>query len=385
MKVLIVTDQRFIEKDGRYYTESVFNNNIERYKNIFGEVSVYAKTGKVMFPSATEACGINVFLGGTNFELYTKKNVPIFKKIVDQYDLLILRVPSILSHQIAGIARKKKIPYMAVGVGCAFDAFWNHSITGKFLAPIQYLNMKRTVKNATYAVYVTKKFLQKRYPTDVKSVGISDVKIDTTEKDILTRRLEKIENMSLKSPVIMTAAALNVRYKGQEYVIKALKKLKQKGIYAKYYVAGIGDSKYLCSVAEKQGVLDQVVVLGSVPHEKIIQLMDETDIYIQPSLQEGLPRAVVEAMSRGCPCIGTKTGGIPELLPSECLVERKSPNDIANKIEKFLDKKFLENISNINYQNSLNYTEEALNKQRAQYFEYVINDLVQKKNEGVNS
>lgn len=379
MKVLIVTDQRFIEKDGRYYTESVFNNNIERYKNIFGEVSVYAKTGKVMFPSCAEVCETKVFLGGTNFELYTKKNVPIFKKIVDQYDLLILRVPSILSHQIASIAQKKKIPYLITGVGCAFDAFWNHGIIGKFLAPIQYLNMKRTVKNATYAIYVTKKFLQKRYPTDVKSAGISDVKIDTTEKDILTRRLEKIENMSLKSPVIMTAAALNVRYKGQEYVIKALKKLKQKGIYAKYYVAGTGDSKYLCSVAEKQGVLDQVVVLGSVPHEKIIQLMDETDIYIQPSLQEGLPRAVVEAMSRGCPCIGTKTGGIPELLPAEGLVNRKSVNDIADRIEKFLDQKYLKNIAKINYQNSLNYTEEALNKQRTQYFEYVVSDLTQRK------
>lgn len=378
MKVLIVTDQRFIEKDGCYYTESVFNNNIERYKRIFGEVSVYAKTGKTMFPSATEVSGVKIFLGGTNYELYTRKNVSVFKKIIGNYDLLILRVPSILSHQIAGIAQKKKIPYMIVGVGCAYDAFWNHGMKGKILAPIQFLNMRRTVKHASYAIYVTKEFLQKRYPTSAKSVGISDVKINLEEKDIISKRLEKIENMSLKEPIIMTAAALNVRYKGQEYVIKALKMLKKRGIYAKYYIAGTGDSEYLCNVAKKNGVLEQVVIFGSLPHDKIIQLMDEADIYIQPSLQEGLPRSVVEAMSRGCPCIGTKTGGIPELLSVDCLVDRKSAKDIANMIENFLDRKILENIAKTNYQKSLNYIEDVLDKQRTQYFEYVVNDLKKK-------
>ena len=44
--------------------------------------------------------------------------------------------------------------------------------------------------------------------------------------------------------------------------------------------------------------------MGGVPHNKIFQLLDDIDLYIQPSLQEGLPRSVVEAMSRACPIIG---------------------------------------------------------------------------------
>ena len=56
----------------------------------------------------------------------------------------------------------------------------------------------------------------------------------------------------------------------------------------------------------------------------MFELLDECDIYLQPSLQEGLPRSVIEAMSRGCACIGAATAGIPELLESEYVVKRKS-------------------------------------------------------------
>ena len=41
---------------------------------------------------------------------------------------------------------------------------------------------------------------------------------------------------------------------------------------------------------------------------------DNIDVFIMPSLQEGLPRSMVEAMSRGCNVIGSRVGGIPELL-----------------------------------------------------------------------
>ena len=53
----------------------------------------------------------------------------------------------------------------------------------------------------------------------------------------------------------------------------------------------------------------------------MLQWLDHIDVYLQPSFKEGLPRALVEAMSRGCPAIGSRCAGIPELLPQDCLIE----------------------------------------------------------------
>lgn len=375
MNVLIVTDQRFVLKDGKFYTEKVFYNNLKRYKKQFGNISIYAKTGNAVFKSATEIKELDIYLGGNNLNLYLGKNMRTFKKIIPKFDLIILRVPSVLANQAAKVALKENIPYMTVAVGCAFDALWNHGLIGKLLAPIMFKRMQSVVKNASYASYVTNKFLQKRYPCNIKSVAVSDVTINTSDRSVLQNRLQKIDKMDTSYIKIMTAAALNVRYKGQQYVIKAIPILNRLGINVKYYIAGTGDVKYLRSVAEKYGVSDQVIDLGAVSHDEILRLLDEIDLYIQPSLQEGLPRAVVEALSRGCPCIGTEVGGIPELIPKECIVAQKSPKDIAKKVYSIIDKNKLKELAQENWAKSNLYSNDILSTKRTKYFQYVIDDI----------
>ena len=60
--------------------------------------------------------------------------------------------------------------------------------------------------------------------------------------------------------------------------------------------------------------------------QPVLNWLDDIDIYVQPSFQEGLPRALVEAMSGGRPAFASTTGGIPELLPADCL---HCPGDAA--------------------------------------------------------
>ena len=54
---------------------------------------------------------------------------------------------------------------------------WNHSPKGKAIAPLAYFSLKRTLKKSDYALYVSQKFLQKRYPTNGLQIGIGDVRI----------------------------------------------------------------------------------------------------------------------------------------------------------------------------------------------------------------
>ncbi len=60
---------------------------------------------------------------------------------------------------------------------------------------------------------------------------------------------------------------------------------------------------------------------GTLPTQpQVLDWLGAVDVYLQPSLQEGLPRALIEAMSQGCPALGAAAGGIVELLPAAELV-----------------------------------------------------------------
>ncbi|MFR9276345.1 glycosyltransferase [Finegoldia magna] len=85
---------------------------------------------------------------------------------------------------------------------------------------------------------------------------------------------------------------------------------------------GGGNQDYLLSIAKTYHVEDRVIFWGRLSPEKVQEWMDKVDIYIQPSLQEGLPRSVIEAMSRGCLVLGARTG-IPELLDPRFVVKRR--------------------------------------------------------------
>ena len=88
----------------------------------------------------------------------------------------------------------------------------------------------------------------------------------------------------------------------------------------------------LRKLAKELSVEDQVVIEGRLAHEQMFSWLDEMDLYIQPSMTEGMPRSLIEAMSRGLPALGSQTGGIPELLGPDCTFPRKDVDTIAKMI-----------------------------------------------------
>ena len=140
-----------------------------------------------------------------------------------------------------------------------------------------------------------------------------------------------------------------------------------------YFLVGDGETTYLQNLAKRYNVLDQIKFVGSLSHNNIFDFLDAMDIYIQPSLHEGLPRALVEAMSRGLTCIGTNVAGIPELLDKSMLFERKS----VNKLAKILSNITLETLiyqAKRNFKESQKYEEKVLKKRRDDFFELFLRE-----------
>ena len=115
---------------------------------------------------------------------------------------------------------------------------------------------------------------------------------------------------------------MDVKWKGQKYVIKAIADLKNKGITGiEYQLIGSGTGKKLIRYAKKLGVENEVKVIGALPHSEVWKWYDSIDVYVQPSFSEGLCRSIVEAMSRACPIICSDVGGNYELIEKDFLFQ----------------------------------------------------------------
>lgn len=377
MKILIASEFRCSIYKGKYYLAPKAYSIYKRYADAFGDVILCSRFEEKDFlnDGYCEATFIKEII---NIEKLSEVIVGKYKKEIitkiQECDLVIVRAPSMIAFKTANYAQKKKVPYLLEAMGDAWDSYWNHSIIGKCIAPYMYFSMKKVCRNSNYSIFVTKYHLQKRYPSLNKGINASNVAINNFNEQIIQNRIKRIKNMDPRNISLMTTAGVNVKAKGHVYVIKAIKQLKKEGINVTYYLAGGGNKDYLLKKVKKYKVEKNIVFLGELSMNEVYKYLDNIDIYVQPSLQEGLPRAIIEAMSRACPCIGSKTGGTPELLDNQFIFRRKSSSAIVDAIHLIL-KSNIEEVAARNYEESKKYDEHILNKKRNLYFQKIKDEL----------
>lgn len=99
------------------------------------------------------------------------------------------------------------------------------------------------------------------------------------------------------------------------------------------------DLNKLKALARELGVADRVSFLSQVAHEEMVKYLKISDIFIRPSLSEGLGNSFLEALAAGLPIIGTKVGGIPDFLfngQTGLFCEAANPKDLAEKVKLLL-------------------------------------------------
>lgn len=330
-----------------------------------------------LFSDKVEILEVPNFVSPKGF-IMKDKQIPRLEKIVEKADLIFLRIPSITCNLIASICKKKNKPYLVEVGGCAWDSYFNHSIRGKIVAPIVYYSQKKTVKNASFATYVTEKWLQKRYPSKGPSINASNVYLSNFDDSKIRSRIIKYKKGNPSVFKIGTLANVDVKYKGQDDLIKAISILKKEGIKVTYELVGGGDRTYLSALAKKYNVENQVVFLGTKLHEEIWDWLDQIDIYAQPSKQEGLPRALIEAMNRGCICVGSTIAGIPELLQQDELFKPGNIKEIVTVLKRIIYEENHEERIRRNFIKSKDYSLDILNQNRKfifdQYFNLILKE-----------
>lgn len=105
--------------------------------------------------------------------------------------------------------------------------------------------------------------------------------------------------------------------KGQMILLHAAAQLLGEGIRFHIYFAGGGpDADALATEASRLGLNETVTFCGSVNQDLLANYWKNADVFVLPSFAEGVPVALMEAMSKEIPCISTPVGGISELIES---------------------------------------------------------------------
>ncbi|WP_016990252.1 glycosyltransferase [Flavobacterium sp. ACAM 123] len=383
-KVLFVHDGPIYTNADQSIFYGVHYNDIlvERYSYFGNKVSFMMRSAAVSIQQAKNYSVIQhpafSFIEVPNFKsigAYFKKSeaVNIIKKAVDEHDVIILRLPSAIGAIAFDYATSINKPVLIEKVACVYDALWNYDWRGKLIANQKMKKYQSILQKASHTIYVTDHFLQSRYPTKGKSIGCSDVIVNDLDVSILNNRELKIKN----APQILTlgtVAAIDVPYKGQADVIKAIAILKRENILFHYKIVGQGDAGRLTKIIDNYSVADLVEVVGPLQQEKVFEFLDGIDLYIQPSRTEGMPRAIIEAMSRACPVLGSDVGGIPELISENAFFEAGNVTEIVAML-KSLKQENLAQWAKENFLKSKNFKKETLDIKREKFYKTFLQDF----------
>ena len=145
--------------------------------------------------------------------------------------------------------------------------------------------------------------------------------------------------------VFLFTASRLVLSRGVEDVIRALGLLPAN---VKFLIAGEGEDRgKLEAIAKKAGVADRVIFAGHVGHTELPALYKLSDIFVRPSLIEGMGSAFIEAFAAGLPVVATPVGGIPDFLsdpdrspdtePTGLFCNVRDPESVARVVKKYME------------------------------------------------
>ena len=384
METTFFHDTRFIYDGKNYYTRGPLNQEkFNEYRKYFGNITVVGRQeyaegkNKAFIVSKNKIQEMKFITVNSKYKGMIKK----VKEQVKNTEFAIVRLPSFIGITALYYLKKFKKKYMIEMVACPFDALWSYgNIQGKIIAPLMYLANRHYIKQAKNVLYVSNKFLQKRYPNKENSIGCSDVNIGTISVETIEKRLKKIENKKKNDMIkIGLIGSLDVKYKGHETAIRAISKLKDKYNIELHFL-GAGNKENWTKLIKKYKIEKNVIFDGTLPSgQEVYNWMDELDIYIMPSLAEGMPRSLIEAISRGCVCVGTKVGGITELLPTEMLINKNSYKQLQEKIDSLLNnKEMLRKYAIQNFNRSKQFSYDKLVEKKAKFYCEILKEVNEK-------
>jgi glycosyltransferase involved in cell wall biosynthesis len=221
------------------------------------------------------------------------------------------------------------------------------SIRGVFLKKVHSLGLivsDRIITNYNidHDDIIMKLKNRKGITIDILYNNIPAVKYSSSEEVL---QIRKKFGIPFDAKVILTAGIIN-RRKNIGVLIKCLPEVKINNLYL--IIAGDGsatvDFNYkdsLKQLVRELGIDQQVIFTGWLEKEDLWKVYQVSDLFVLPSLNEGMPNAMLEALGLGVPCIGSNIPGVKDILHyEELLFDPLVEQILINKIRQFFSDKY---------------------------------------------
>ncbi|HXG09744.1 MAG TPA: glycosyltransferase family 4 protein [Gemmataceae bacterium] len=384
MNVLATLEHRFRRTPcGKVWTQTMFAYPfMTGFLQVFDSVTVAARVEDVpsVPPDWKRADGPGVSFAPVPYYVgpwqYLGKFLRVGRALrgaLGPTDAVVLRVPSVLGGRLAPELIRRGRPFGLDVVGDPYDVLGPGSVRVKFRPFFRWLLTRQLREQCAHACgvsYVTREALQRRYPARGYSTSRSDVGL-TDESFAAAPRPFSDGKYPL---TLVTVATLAQLYKAPEVLLDAVAACVGAGLDIRLVV--VGDGKHRAELEARAvalGIAGRVDFRGQLAAGAAVRAeLDRADLFVLPSRQEGLPRAMLEAMARALPCVGSTVGGIPELLPPEDMVPPGDAAALAAKIREVITNPGrMAAMSARNLERAREYHADLMLKQRVEFYRYV--------------
>lgn len=294
------------------------------------------------------------------------------RRSVSPDEAYVLRVPGMIGDLASARLRQIRHPYAVEVIGNPNEVFSPGAVRHPLRSLFRWYGtrqLRRQCADACAASYVTEHALQKEYPSSCASISASDIELDD---DVIAAGSRTVFARRGAMELIFVGS-LEQYYKGPDVLIRACAACVARGINLRLTIVGHGRLRpALEALASQLGCRDRVRFTGPLSRQQVYRELDRADLFVLPSRTEGLPRAMIEAMARGLPCIGTAVGGIPELLSPETIVRRGDTDALAGAIVDLIGNPFtMSRLSARNLEKAGKYRTSVLRQRRIHFYRMV--------------
>ncbi len=388
MKVLVSASARFaLAPNGTLWTPnaSLSYNFWSRYLDVFdaARLIVRAKPEHNIPADWVQADGPGIetvalphFVGPVQFARNLRKVRSIVQNTLFERDAIMLRLPCLVGNELWRQLEPQR-PYGVEVVGDPMDVFAPGAVQHP-LSPLLHWWWPRTLRaqcaEAAAATYVTEHTLQRRYPASINAFRTHYSSIDLPDDAFVEQPRDYLPNLSASRPFqLVTVASLSQLYKAPDVLIEAVVSCLRNGLNLELTLIGDGAFRpQLEARVARLGLQNRIHFAGQLGTRAVRQALDQSDLFVLPSRTEGLPRAMIEAMARALPCIGSTAGGIPELLEKNHLVTPGSVPELAKKITLLYNQpRLLNQMSRRNLEHARSYQADILRERRTALYRHV--------------
>lgn len=232
------------------------------------------------------------------------------------------------------------------GIPCGFIAMFLHKpfLVALRGSDVPFYNPRFRVADRYFFKYLSRVIWKKSSSVVANSEGLKTLAKETSPKQKIaviyngvdTNEFLPVNRKKTGKTLRIILVSRLIKRKGINYLLDALSQIKQENFHL--MVIGDGNQReHLEKMAKEAGLVNKVSFLGLVSHKSISQYYSQSDLFILPSLNEGMSNTVLEAMASGLPIITTNVGGSKELIKDNgFVVNPRSSEEILDAIKKYL-------------------------------------------------